>query len=195
MAREHTPERTSTIPPPSSEGVGLPAVIPQQPPPRSSRWHHALLVVVVIAAGTRRATYWVAHREPPLPPGIVWSNGRLEADEIDIDAKFAGRIATVLFDEGDIVHGGQVVARMDTRDLDASLKQAECTDRAGRAQHRCGAGRARAGGKPGDAHSSGIAAGSCLAGEGLRDARGGGPAPVAIQCGPRGLHRRTGEDR
>ena len=140
MAREHTPERTSTIPPPSSEGVGLPAVIPEQPPPRSSRWHHALLVVVVIAAGTAGATYWVAHREPPLPPGIVWSNGRLEADEIDIDAKFAGRIATVLFDEGDIVHGGQVVARMDTRDLDASLKQAE--SQIEQAEHSIAAARA-----------------------------------------------------
>ncbi len=60
-----------------------------------------------------------------MPPGIAWSNGRLEAEEIDIDTKFAGRIATVLADEGDIVHAGQVVAQMDTRDLEASLSQAE----------------------------------------------------------------------
>jgi HlyD family secretion protein len=60
-----------------------------------------------------------------LPPGIAWSNGRLEANEIDIDTKFAGRVAAIMADEGDVVHAGQVVARMDTRDLEASLRQAE----------------------------------------------------------------------
>jgi HlyD family secretion protein len=60
-----------------------------------------------------------------LPPGIVWGNGRIEADEIDIDTKFAGRIAEILADEGDMVKAGQVVARMDTRDLAASLKKSE----------------------------------------------------------------------
>jgi HlyD family secretion protein len=140
MAREDTPERTSTIPPVSSGGAGLPAVIPEQPPPRSSRWRRAVLAMTVIAAGTAGATYWVTHREPALPPGIAWSNGRLEADEIDIDTKFAGRIATVLFDEGDIVHGGQVVARMDTRDLEASLKQAE--SQIDQAEHSIAAARA-----------------------------------------------------
>jgi HlyD family secretion protein len=55
--------------------------------------------------------------------GIASGNGRLEADEIDIDTKFAGRIATLYADEGDIVKGGAVVAVMDTRDLEASLKK------------------------------------------------------------------------
>ncbi len=60
-----------------------------------------------------------------LPAGIVSGNGRIEADEIDIDTKFAGRIAEMLADEGDMVKGGQVLARMDTRDLEASLKKSE----------------------------------------------------------------------
>ena len=60
-----------------------------------------------------------------MPPGIAWGNGRIEADEIDIDTKFAGRIAEMLADEGDMVKAGQVVARMDTQDLAASLKKAE----------------------------------------------------------------------
>jgi HlyD family secretion protein len=49
-----------------------------------------------------------------LPSGIAWGNGRIEADEIDIDTKFVGRIAEILADEGDMVKAGQVVARMDT---------------------------------------------------------------------------------
>ena len=125
MAREDTLERTSTLPPASSGGAGLPAVIPEPPPPRPSHWRSVAAIGVVIAVCAVGATYWVTHKGPIVPPGIAWSNGRLEADEIDIDTKFAGRIATVLADEGDIVHAGQVVARMDTRDLEASLKQAE----------------------------------------------------------------------
>jgi HlyD family secretion protein len=50
-------------------------------------------------------------------------NGRLEADAVDIDTKFAGRILRLDVDEGDLVKRGQVVAVMDTRDLQASLKQ------------------------------------------------------------------------
>jgi HlyD family secretion protein len=60
---------------------------------------------------------------PRLPPGIAWGNGRLEADEVDIDTKFAGRILKLYADEGDMVKPGQVVAVMDTRDLEAQLKQ------------------------------------------------------------------------
>ena len=60
-----------------------------------------------------------------LPPGIVYGNGRLEADAIDIDTKFAGRIAKLFVDQGDLVRAGQVVAMMDTRDLEASLKKSQ----------------------------------------------------------------------
>lgn len=59
------------------------------------------------------------------PPGIVFGNGRIEADEIDIDTKYAGRIAEMLADEGDMVKAGQIVARMDTQDLNASLKKSQ----------------------------------------------------------------------
>jgi HlyD family secretion protein len=63
------------------------------------------------------------HPRAGLPPGIASGNGRLEADEIDIDTKFAGRIATLFADEGSLTKGGEVLAKMDTQDLEASLKQ------------------------------------------------------------------------
>jgi HlyD family secretion protein len=69
--------------------------------------------------------FWWQYHEPRLPPGIASGNGRLEADEIDIDTKFAGRIAKLFVDEGDTVREGQVVAMMDTRDLQASLRKSE----------------------------------------------------------------------
>ena len=76
----------------------------------------------------RGGGYWWSHRVPPLPPGIAAGNGRLEADEIDIQTKFAGRILKLFVDEGDLVQGGQVLAVMDTRDMEAQLN-AERPDR------------------------------------------------------------------
>ncbi len=57
--------------------------------------------------------------------GLVSGNGRIEATEIDIAAKAAGRLKEVRVHEGDFVTAGQVVAVMDTQSLDAQLQQAE----------------------------------------------------------------------
>jgi HlyD family secretion protein len=80
-----------------------------------------LLFLLLGAAG---AGIWWLHPRAVLPPGIAWSNGHLEADEIDIATKFAGRVARLLADEGDLVRAGQVVALMDTQELQASLDEA-----------------------------------------------------------------------
>jgi HlyD family secretion protein len=85
----------------------------------------AMAVLVVILAGGGGGFYWWQQARDQLPAGISWSNGRIEADEIDIDTKFAGRIAELAAGEGDMVTAGQIVARMDVRDLEASLKRAE----------------------------------------------------------------------
>ena len=93
--------------------------------PRQRRWlKRALAILLLIAAGMG-GVYWWRASQPVLPAGIAWGNGRLEADEIDIETKFAGRIAELGADEGDLVKAGQVVAVMDTHDLQASLKKAE----------------------------------------------------------------------
>lgn len=57
-------------------------------------------------------------------PGITSSNGRIEAVEIDVAAKSAGRVKDILVREGDFVTAGQVVAQMDTDTLRAQLRQA-----------------------------------------------------------------------
>jgi len=111
---------------PAQSGAGLPAVVPA--PKRKSRrrwWLRVALALAVLGGGAGGAYYWWQRLHPPLPPGIAYGNGRLEADEINIDTKYAGRIAEMLADEGDLVKAGQVVARMDTQDLAASLKKSE----------------------------------------------------------------------
>jgi HlyD family secretion protein len=89
------------------------------------RWLQVALALAVLVGGAGAVFYWWQHSQSQLPPGIAWGNGRIDADEIDIDTKFAGRIAEMLADEGDMVKAGQIVARMDTQDLAASLKKAE----------------------------------------------------------------------
>ncbi len=108
----------------------LPAVVPPEPPApertgtdRRGLLKPALLLLVLLLVASG-AAYWWLRPGDALPPGIAWSNGRLEADQIDIDTKFAGRIAQLLADEGDLVKAGQVVAVMDTQDLQASLQKA-----------------------------------------------------------------------
>jgi HlyD family secretion protein len=107
------------------------APLPQQlPMPRVARrfsaWARIILVLATFGIlGGGGAVYWWQHLRSQLPAGIVWSNGRLEADEIDINTKFAGRLVELLVNEGDFVRAGQVVARMDSRDLEASLRHAQ----------------------------------------------------------------------
>jgi HlyD family secretion protein len=83
----------------------------------------ALLLMIGVGAGI--GWLWWRQHQLQLPPGIASGNGRIESDEIDIDTKFAGRIARLFVDEGDMVVAGQVVAIMDTRDIQASLKKSE----------------------------------------------------------------------
>ncbi|MBL3568106.1 efflux transporter periplasmic adaptor subunit [Rhodovulum sulfidophilum] len=53
--------------------------------------------------------------------GIASSNGRIEAQSVEVATKYAGRIAEVLVDEGSTVEAGQVIARIDDRDAQAQL--------------------------------------------------------------------------
>jgi len=76
-----------------------------------------VLVVGGIAA-------WIILSKPSLPQGFAGGNGRLEATEYFISTKYPGRIKEVLFNEGDTVDAGQVVARMDTSALDEQLREA-----------------------------------------------------------------------
>jgi len=86
------------------------------------RWLIALLVVVLGAGGY---CAWRKLGGDNLPLGFASGNGRIEAVEIDIATKTPGRIREILVREGDFVTVGQVLARMDTTQLHAQLRQAE----------------------------------------------------------------------
>ena len=83
-----------------------------------------LVGLTVLVAGLA-VLVWQYLQESGLPEGIASGNGRLEATQVDITTKFAGRLAEVSGKEGDNVNAGQVLARMDVRELEAELRQAQ----------------------------------------------------------------------
>jgi HlyD family secretion protein len=60
-----------------------------------------------------------------MPDGIVKTNGRVEATQVDVSAKYAGRLATVTKDEGDEVTAGEVVATISSPETEAQLRAAQ----------------------------------------------------------------------
>ena len=79
------------------------------------------LVVIVVGAGV---AWWLLSK-PKLPPGFASGNGRLEATQVDIAAKYGGRLKSVDANEGDTIEAGQVVATIDTEPLEAQLRAAQ----------------------------------------------------------------------
>jgi HlyD family secretion protein len=108
----------ATVPQPEQ----VPAIVEHHPASRGWVWTRRLILIALIG-GVAGFAFWQAHRAPAIPAWIVYGNGRLEADPIDISTKFAGRIAELRAEEGDKVAAGQIVAVMDTRDLAQTLQK------------------------------------------------------------------------
>jgi HlyD family secretion protein len=97
------------------------------------------VLIILVALGTAAALYWLQREagedrigllqalfhEETLPEGLTSSNGRIEATEVDVATKLAGRLTEVAVREGDRVDAGSVVARLDTESLEAELRQAK----------------------------------------------------------------------
>lgn len=84
-------------------------------------------IYFAVAASVLAAGGWTALRYrsiDALPEGIVAANGRLEANQVEIATKLAGRIVDVLPQEGDMVDDGAVVAHLDRAEIEAQLRQA-----------------------------------------------------------------------
>jgi len=84
-------------------------------------WLIVTTSVIAVAVGLYE---WRRLAPAPLPAGFAVSNGRLEARQVEIATKLAGRIEAVLAREGDFVEAGQVIARMDTSTLRAQFQEA-----------------------------------------------------------------------
>jgi HlyD family secretion protein len=66
-----------------------------------------------------------------MPEGIVKTNGRIEATQVDVAAKYPGRLVDITFEEGSEVKAGQVVGRVSSPEYEAQLRAAQANvDRA-----------------------------------------------------------------
>jgi HlyD family secretion protein len=90
-----------------------------------SRLGKILLFALFFGLTVAIGFYLYQQRPTGLPPGFASGNGRLEATEVDIATKIAGRLAEIGPREGDYVEAGAVVARLDADDLRAQLLAAE----------------------------------------------------------------------
>jgi HlyD family secretion protein len=80
----------------------------------------AIAVVVAVIADMA----WMKLKASGPGKGFVSGNGRIEATEIDVATKLAGRVQDIMVNEGDFVQAGQPLARMQIDVLDAQRDEA-----------------------------------------------------------------------
>lgn len=88
----------------------------------------------ILAAVAAIAWYVWDQNTGQLPDGFATGNGRIEADQIDIATKTPGRIAEIRVSEGELVQKGDILAVMDTRELEAQMTRAEADARRAESQ-------------------------------------------------------------
>lgn len=74
--------------------------------------------------------YYYKLQQGALPDYIAVSNGRIEAQTIDVATRSGGRVLTVPVEEGSMVQAGEIVATMDLNHMAAALEGAEAQVRA-----------------------------------------------------------------
>ncbi len=84
-------------------------------------WFWIILALALAAGGWSLMQRFTGNA---LPESIAHGNGRMEAVAIDIAARAPGRIKDILVQEGETVAAGQVLAHMDTLQLEAQLREA-----------------------------------------------------------------------
>ena len=87
-------------------------------------WAGIAVVVAVIAV-----VAWIKLKPSGPGVGFVSGNGRIEATEIDVAAKLAGRVKEIMVNEGDFVKAGQPLAQMQIDVLDAQRDEARAQSR------------------------------------------------------------------
>lgn len=123
MTTPVTPTASTTVPvappvtPVATGAAPMAAPINQKLPPLSKKkWVVAGVIVVVVMMA---AVVGIKMKPSGPGDGFVSGNGRVEATEIDVATKLAGRVQSIVVDEGDFVQAGQTLAQMQVDVLDA----------------------------------------------------------------------------
>ncbi|ACQ92223.1 secretion protein HlyD family protein [Tolumonas auensis DSM 9187] len=79
--------------------------------------------LLCILAGS--AAYWYYQQPTATYSDLVYGNGRLEATEVDVATKIAGRLSSIEVQEGDDLQVKQKIAEIEATELQAQLRAAE----------------------------------------------------------------------
>ncbi|QIL80697.1 HlyD family efflux transporter periplasmic adaptor subunit [Diaphorobacter sp. HDW4A] len=91
-------------------------------PASRKKW---IVIAAVLAAGAALGAYgWRQWQAAQTSAGLVSGNGRIEATEVDVATKYAGRVAEISAQEGDFVTAGQTLARMQVDTFQAQQQEA-----------------------------------------------------------------------
>lgn len=83
------------------------------------------IVIIALVALVALGAWTVLFKPSGGPPeGFARGNGRIEADLVDVSPRLAGRVAEIQVREGDRVKRGDVLAVMDTAELESQLNRA-----------------------------------------------------------------------
>jgi len=84
-----------------------------------------LALAALLVVGAAVAYFLMFQQRERLPEGFIEGNGRLEAEQVEIAPKIAGRVDRVLAAEGSLVETGAVLVEMDTDELEATLERSK----------------------------------------------------------------------
>ena len=115
---------------------------PKKPAPKSKRWALALVAAGLIAVPT--TMYIVKSKSQPKVDAIatmtvpveaqnltvrITSSGTVQpVQRVNLSPKGSGRIAELFVEQGDKVEAGQIIARMESRDVEAQLQQSKARE-------------------------------------------------------------------
>jgi HlyD family secretion protein len=95
--------------------------------------HRRIAVVIILVVAAAAALGW-RHLQRGTASGLLRAWGTIEATEANVASKVPGRITGLTVTEGAEVTAGQIVARLDAAEMDATLGQARATVRAAQAR-------------------------------------------------------------
>ncbi len=91
-------------------------------PNSGSRTRLVIIAVVLLACAAGAFAWWRSHRDRGQSTLLLYGN--VDFRQAELPFNNSERIAAVLVQEGDVVHAGQVIARLDTSRLEPQLAQA-----------------------------------------------------------------------
>lgn len=121
---------------------------PKKPAPKPNRWALGLVAAGLLAVPT--TIYIVNSKSQPKVDAIatmtvpvesqnltvrITSSGTVQpVQRVNLSPKGSGRIAELFVEQGDKVQAGQIIARMESRDVEAQLAQAKAREASARAK-------------------------------------------------------------